>query len=630
DPLRWDHTHWYGQLGLVIAHRFTKNFEIGAEVMAGASEAIFPDLSPEGPVGTENLLVETGARIALNPSYNFNIEVHPSVKYLYSFSPLDDFNGLSFGIGFSASFRLGIDPDLASNIIRALRLSEAEMPPLFAAMQSYYARNPVGTITITNTEKQALREVQISFFQAGYMDSPTPAGAILELAPGESREIEIFAVFNQEIFKTEGITPLTGEVIATYQVRGRVVEQRQSLSYELHDKTALTWDDDRKVAAFVTPADSALRNYASFIRQAAKDQVISTFNENLQYAVQVYNALAVIGILYQQDPVSPFTKVQGDPRAVDSINLPRDTLSRNTGDCDDLTALYCSLLEAAGIETGYITVPGHIYAVFNTKEPAKNYRKLHPDREMTFNVDGELWVPVEITLIGKAGFPEAWRRGMEEWKEVESLPDQRILVVTRRAQEIYRPVGLREADLGLQYGRGEQIVTAFNRDMDRLADTVLVDYVEATRKRGSKEDFNRLGVAYARFRRFEPALTALRQALQIDANYIAAQVNLANVYFMLENYGEAAARYETAYNQLQNSTQSGGDLSKKVLLNLSAAHYQLGNYSQAEKMYALAREADPKSAEAFTYIAQGAESGGARAAEQADVSARILFVEEEE
>ena len=630
DPLRWDHTHWYGQLGLVVAHRFTKNFEIGAEVLAGASEAIFPHLAPEGPVGTQNLLVETGARIALNPSYNFNIEVHPSVKYLYSFSSLDDFNGLSFGIGFSASFRLGVDPDLASNVIRALRLSEAEMPPLFAAMQSYYARNPVGKITITNTEKQPVQDVQVSFFQAGYMDSPTPAASIPELAAGESREVELFALFNQEIFKTEGVTPLTGEVIATYHARGRAVEQRQSLSYELHDKTALTWDDERKVAAFITPADSALRNYASFIRQTVKNQVISTFNENLQYAVQVYNALAEIGILYQQDPVSPFTKVQGDPRAVDSINLPRDTLKRITGDCDDLTALYCSLLEAAGIETGYITVPGHIYAVFNTKEPAKNYRKLHPDREMTFSIDGELWVPVEITLIGKAGFPDAWRRGMEEWKEVDSLPEQRILIVTRQAQEVYRPVGLRETDLGLQYGRSEQIVTAFKRDMDRLADTVLVDYVEATRKRGRKEDFNRLGVAYARFRRYEPALTALKQALQLDTDYLAAQVNLANVYFMLENYREAAARYETTYNRLQSSRESGNNLSQKVLLNLSAAYYQLGNYTEAEKMYARAREGDPQSAEAFAYIAQRAESGGARAAEQAGVSDRILFAEEEE
>ena len=56
EPLKWDHTHWYGALGLDVAHRFAKNFEIGAEALAGFSEAIFPDLLPEeGSVGTFNL-----------------------------------------------------------------------------------------------------------------------------------------------------------------------------------------------------------------------------------------------------------------------------------------------------------------------------------------------------------------------------------------------------------------------------------------------------------------------------------------------------------------------------------------------------------------------------------------------
>ncbi|MDA3941602.1 MAG: hypothetical protein PF693_20225 [Spirochaetia bacterium] len=34
---------------------------------------------------------------------------------------------------------------------------------------------------------------------------------------------------------------------------------------------------------------------------------------------------------------------------------------------------------------------------------------------MTISIDGELWVPVEITMIGKTGFLEAWRKGVEEW-----------------------------------------------------------------------------------------------------------------------------------------------------------------------------------------------------------------------
>ncbi|MBN2551801.1 MAG: hypothetical protein JXB06_03475 [Spirochaetales bacterium] len=89
-------------------------------------------------------------------------------------------------------------------------------------------------------------------------------------------------------------------------------------------------------------------------------------------AIQVFQALGEISCLYQADPALPFTKVQGNPLVIDSISLPRDTLTRITGDCDDLTVLFCSLMETAGVETGFITVPGHIYATFNTRVAARS------------------------------------------------------------------------------------------------------------------------------------------------------------------------------------------------------------------------------------------------------------------
>ena len=57
--------------------------------------------------------------------------------------------------------------------------------------------------------------------------------------------------------------------------------------------------------------------------------------------------------------------------------------------------------------------------------------RLHPDREMTINLDGEFWVPVEITMIGQTGFLEAWRKGLEEWREHEGSPEKRQLLRTR-------------------------------------------------------------------------------------------------------------------------------------------------------------------------------------------------------
>jgi len=43
--------------------------------------------------------------------------------------------------------------------------------------------------------------------------------------------VDLFAAFNQQVFLTEGITPLTGEVIVQYDARGRIAEQKHTVTY---------------------------------------------------------------------------------------------------------------------------------------------------------------------------------------------------------------------------------------------------------------------------------------------------------------------------------------------------------------------------------------------------------------
>ncbi len=67
--------------------------------------------------------------------------------------------------------------------------------------------------------------------------------------------------------------------------------------------------------------------------------------------------------------------------------------------------------------------------------------KVHPDRGMTLEVNGELWVPVEITLIGKTGFMEAWRKGVEEWAAMMRAPEKRAFYVTQEGAGAVSPRG---------------------------------------------------------------------------------------------------------------------------------------------------------------------------------------------
>jgi len=633
----WDHRYLFGALGVGYSYRISKEFEVGVDGYFGLGGSTFEKrvITSAGewyPIG--ELCLETGlaGKLALNPSYNLSLQVTPSLRYSRSLGNLHEFDGLYFGAGFSAHYRFGKDPDAPQREIRSIQFDKIEIPSLFAAMQSYYAKNPIGTISITNIEKQPIQDVQVFFFQAGFMDSPTPAVTVKTIDSMETVVVPLLASFNREVFTVEGITPLTGEIIVNYTFSDRPVEQRQPVSYDLYDKTSMTWDDDSKVAAFITPADSALRNYTSFIRQACKTETVPLYNAPLQFAMQAFNALSEIGLLYQADPTLPFTEVQENTLVVDSISLPRDTLKRITGDCDDLTVLFCSLLETVGIETGFITVPGHIYAVFNTKQAATGYRKIHNDRKMTISLEGELWVPVEITMIGRNSFLEAWRIGAKEWNSYEDNPTKRKYYITRKAQELYRPVGLRETDLGLQYGDRDAIVAAFNNDMDVLIQQVVGEYTQAAEEGGKPKDWNKLGVVYAQFLRYSKAKVAFSKALSINPDYTGALINQANVLFLEEKYEEALQTFQQALGVVEQKQASGTSLLIKLLLNISRTFYQLTEYDQAKEYFARAGKEDPSVANEYSYLARAEEPGGgeSRASEERDLRYDILFIEEEE
>lgn len=614
----WSHNHVFLGPGIAYSSRISREFELGGEFFLALSQSYFTELVYHGVKETQgqlNFLAGLSGRLALNPSYNISISVSPSLNYLRGLGELQDYDGLTFGVGFSASYRFGEDPDAARSTIKALRFDDISLPPVFAAMQSYYVKNPAGTMVIANKEKYALNDISISFMQPGFMDSPSPVAQDIVLEPGESIEIPILLSYNNEVFSTQGITPLTGEVIAGYTVRGREVEQRKSVTYDLHDRNALTWNDDRKAAAFITPQDSAVRNYSSHIRQIHRDETNPYISANLQFAMQAFHALGELGILYQIDPTAPFTEVQGDTFVVDSISLPRETLKRLTGDCDDLTVLYCTMLESIGIDTALVTVPGHIYCAFDTGVASADYKMIHPDRTMSMVIDGTLWIPVEITMIGKHSFLEAWNRGISEFNKWDSDPSRRGFYKTGEAQGLFRPVVLRETDLGLQYGDDEAVVRAFQENINHFTRSVLEPYRSLAETEGTARTWNSYGIAAAKLEELRTAESAFKKALEERADYLSARLNLGSVYFLREKFQSALDLYHRIEESDENSGLSGR-IQFNLFLNLSKVHYAMGNQEEAGDYFSRAMELDPDRASEYVYLDTG--GGAARASDAAE------------
>jgi tetratricopeptide (TPR) repeat protein len=628
----YQNMQYFALAGIGWTNRFSKSFELGVDLGAGYSMTVFPKLdvlnTPPEAVRTDDLLGCLGVRVTFSPSFNFSLDFTPSLTYRYSLEPLTQFNGLIFGLQFTGNYRFGEDPDSPKASIRSIKFSELIFPPLYAAMQSYYAKKPFAKLAMTNTESFSLSDIQVSFFQAGYMDAPTKLASISSLGPGKTVEVNVLASYNAEVFSTNGDTPLNGEIRVEYNSRNRPAKQSLTVSYVLYDRTSISWDDDCKQAAFITKADTALRNYATFIRQTIKDRVNTGYSEPMQTAIAVFYALKQLGVIYQLALTSSFAQAHANPLVVDHVHLPRETLQRRAGDCSDLTALYCALLESVGIPTGFMTVPGHIYPVFGTRVRSASYRELYPDKTMTFDVKGELWIPVEVTMIGTSDFISAWRKGMEEWQAFDGDPSRRAIYFTDEAQQTYHAVGLKEEDLGLQYGEtAGKIADNFRDQSEKLVDTIIDSHTRTAIDSGSKADYNKLGIVAAQLGRCDQAQKALNTALSLDRNYLSALVNLGNVFFLKQDYQDALRVFHEAEESMRGSDRKSSPLYPRILLNISRSYYELEDYEQASAYYQKTADIAPDLVGAFEYLksGQGTTAASTRAAQSS--SPQIHYAE---
>jgi len=110
------------------------------------------------------------------------------------------------------------------------------------------------------------------------------------------------------------------------------------------------------------------------------------------------------------------------------VQYPRGLLASRTGDCDDMSVLYCTLLENVGIPTAFLDGPGHILMMFDAGIHPRNALALSLADDM-YVVRGEsVWIPVETTLMGKS-FVEAWAEGASIYKRWSGQSDFHVTPV---------------------------------------------------------------------------------------------------------------------------------------------------------------------------------------------------------
>ncbi len=479
--------------------------------------------------------------------------------------------------------------------VAELRIDDLKLENLFPAKLGYYAEHPVGHITLRHSDKKgaAATDVSVSVYVPRFMQlkSETVVGTV---EPGVAKDIPLkITLDNATVFATEENTPTQAEVVVEYTVGGGKMTARRVVPLIVYGRRAIDWSEGTPITAFVTPQEENVRNFAHAALVDGDETLPPAMNE----AIALFQAMSAAHLKYVKDPV-----VSANAATLDTVQFPRETLSLRTGDCDDLSVLYASLLEAVGVETAFLLVPGHVLVGVAAGVPADSLERVTFDDKRIIVRDGKAYIPVETTMLGRS-FRDAWAEGASTvQRAARSRADGLTVVETRTGWASYPPAALpRAAGLAIakpdpnKDGAADEVrQVVAERDSSRKA--TLLRLASAVKKNAAAPEAGEYAALLAKGGDVDKARAVLNAALAKKPGSVAARNNLANVAVLSGDHAAAVVGYRAI---LDGAGAHRGD----VLTNLGIAYTQAGDEKKAVEAFDAALAAGGVSA----FLATGFE-----------------------
>lgn len=317
--------------------------------------------------------------------------------------------------------------DLAIVVLR-----DADIPGVFPSQHLRYTREGLGRIECENRTTLPM-ELELELSIEGWAE---PASTRVALKAGETRWVPVKAAFEEKLLLNPGPRTVQALVEARYVHDDIKRTTRKSYPVELLGGNAFTWAEPARLASFINGRDPVIEELASevfrlFVYEHPELARRAHPLRNHLLALFTFQALLEAGVRYKPDPDTPFGSLKKG--TVDTVLYPSQALQRKVGDCDDLAVLFCSVLEALDVPTAVVPVAGHVFPMYDTGVRQENHAAFPVDASRTVERDGTMWVPLEITLLGKAArFEQAWLAGAEAYHGKYAAPHAAV-VVTRQA-----------------------------------------------------------------------------------------------------------------------------------------------------------------------------------------------------
>ncbi len=587
------------------------SIDIRLGILGGAYLVIRDDLVTGYPsLGAEFSLsfnLSPGFSLGLGAGYDYHVG---SISVDNGFSDQSAAEGLA--VSLSARFVPGAAPAGPAPMRRPrIEIRPPEFDRVFPVFYRYYNDNPLGQVGFVNNESEQISNVKVSFFVNQYMDAPKVGATFESIEPGEEVTAPLLGLFTESILDVTEGTSVTAEVIVEYEVGEDQLTANLTETLPILNRNNMTWDDDRRAAAFVTPNDPTVNRFSRNIASAIRSEGTTEVNEKLRVAMAIFEALRLYGMEYQIDPNSSYIELSENESALDFLQFPQQTLDFRSGDCDDLSILYAALLQSVGIRSAFVTIPGHLYTAFALdmdQEEAEN--TFATTRDLVY-VDGEAWVPLEITLL-QENFLAAWSTGAKQWRENRAADAARMYPI-EDAWTIYQPTGFASQPLDIRIPQTTEVVPQYTDVLGSFVRREIAPQVAELEERieasnGNPRLVNRLGTVYARYGLYEEAQEQFLRAVA-EREYRPALINLGNLAYLRDELDNALLYYNRAYESRDDDPL--------VLISMARVHFEREEYPPATEKYREAELLDPDLAERYGYIvSQNRDDGRASSAQQ--------------
>jgi hypothetical protein len=476
-----------------------------------------------------------------------------------------------------------------------LTVESPKLDAVFPSLYAYYDENPFGSVKIVNREDAEIRDVKVSFDAGHYMDQPKVCGEYPLIAKGQSVTVPVKALFTDQVLNITQNIDAKGEIIVEYEYLGSDRQVRTPIDFQMHHRNAITWSDDRRAASFVSPTNPAALWFGKYAAGIVRDRFRGDINKPLQYAIGMFEAERLYGLNYVVVPANDFSVKHGIKDYIDSVQFPHQTLSNRGGDCSDLAILFATLMQSVGVEAAFITIPGHIFAAFDTGLDEATAKSTFYDPNLLVYRGGKAWIPVEITMV-KDGFIKAWRVAAKEWADnvragsaaFYALPD---------CWKVYPPAAVPGVNPRFVLPDETDTAVAFDAALDRFVARESEPEVQSLTAELSKEkpEFreNEVGILFAHYGMLKESWKEFSDSAKAD--FQPAWTNLGNVAFLRQDYKLALSYYQWSYKL--------NPADDNALLGCARCEYELEDFDSSDAAYAELKARNPSLAGRFGYLA---------------------------